>query len=288
MELWNNNDEFRKEYVRCNTRSTLRRLRTLDGRSLGPDEEPPVIPNSLNERIGRSLFAPTKDSSVLIVSTVEQEKQMVPAAAETADDKSVVNVTNQKNRTAKNKNPTKSATGAVSATISGRDEIEETKEEHKQTKEEEELARKAEELRKEEEAAKLKEQRRLEEKAKAKEALERKKRNAEKAQARAELRAQKEAEQKQRVISANFSNFMNTFKAITRWPVSRCPLVTQPYSTNIIILCRKGRRRPGKKKEGNHPLQRVLRVAMKQNLRQAQKPHLKLPWILKSLRSLGQ
>ncbi|RVW51205.1 Proton pump-interactor 1 [Vitis vinifera] len=175
MELWNNNDEFRKEYVRCNTRSTLRRLRTLDGRSLGPDEEPPVIPNFLNERIGRSLFAPTKDSSVLIVSTVEQEKQMVPATAESADDKSVVNVTNQKNRTAKNKNPTKSATGAVSATISGRDEIEETKEEHKQTKEEEELARKAEELRKEEEAAKLKEQRRLEEKAKAKEALERKK-----------------------------------------------------------------------------------------------------------------
>ncbi|XP_034675680.1 microtubule-associated protein futsch isoform X2 [Vitis riparia] len=198
MELWNNNDEFRKEYIRCNTRSTLRRLRTLDGRSLGPDEEPPVIPNFLNERIGRPLFAPTKDSSVLIVSTVEQEKQMVPAAAESADDKSVVNVTNQKNRTAKNKNPTKSATGAVSATISGRDEIEETKEEHKQTKEEEELARKAEELRKEEEAAKLKEQRRLEEKAKAKEALERKKRNAEKAQARAELRAQKEAEQKQR------------------------------------------------------------------------------------------
>ncbi|KAJ9673205.1 hypothetical protein PVL29_023047 [Vitis rotundifolia] len=199
MELWNNNDEFRKEYIRCNTRSTLRRLRTLDGRSLGPDEEPPVLPNSFNERIGRSLFAPTKDSSVLIVSTVEQEKQMVTAEAESADDKSVVKMTNQKNRTAKNKNPAKPATGAVSATISGRDEIEETKEEeHKQTKEEEELARKAEELRKEEEAAKLKEQLRLEEKAKAKEALERKKRNAEKAQARAELRAQKEAEQKQR------------------------------------------------------------------------------------------
>ncbi|KAF2310817.1 hypothetical protein GH714_017443 [Hevea brasiliensis] len=28
MDLWNNNDEFRKEYTRCNMRSTVRRLRT--------------------------------------------------------------------------------------------------------------------------------------------------------------------------------------------------------------------------------------------------------------------
>ena len=200
MELWNNNDEFRKEYIRCNTRSTLRRLKTLDGRSLGPDEEPPVLPNSLHD-FGRSIYAPTKDSSVPTVSTVEQEKQMVPAEAErAADDISRMKVAIQKNQTGKKKNHTKPATGAVSATISGSELIEETKEEeHKQTKEEEELARRAEELRKEEEAAKLKEQRRLEEIAKAKEALERKKRNAEKAQARAELRAQKEAEQKERV-----------------------------------------------------------------------------------------
>lgn len=216
MELWNNNDEFRKEYIRCNTRSTLRRLRTLDGRSLGPDEEPPVLPNSLND-VGRSFYVPAKDSSAPIVSTVEQIKQMIPAEAEKTDDKSMVRVSNRKNQTGKNKDHMKLATGAVSATISGRDEIEETKEEeHKQTKEEEELTRRAEELRKKEEAAKLKEQRRLEEKAKAKEALERKKRNAEKAQVRAELRAQKEAEQKQRVNSANFSNSMNSFKAVTR------------------------------------------------------------------------
>ncbi|PPD71730.1 hypothetical protein GOBAR_DD31377 [Gossypium barbadense] len=50
MDLWNNNDEFRKEYVRYNERSTLWRLRTLDGRALGPGEVPPVIPRALNGR----------------------------------------------------------------------------------------------------------------------------------------------------------------------------------------------------------------------------------------------
>ncbi|GLT61143.1 hypothetical protein SLA2020_338680 [Shorea laevis] len=54
MELWNKDDEFRKEYIRCNTRSTLRRLRTLDGRSLGPDEEPPLIPYFVNERVAKN------------------------------------------------------------------------------------------------------------------------------------------------------------------------------------------------------------------------------------------
>ncbi|KAK9270106.1 hypothetical protein L1049_025680 [Liquidambar formosana] len=65
MELWNKNDEFRKDYLRCNIRSTLRRLRTLDGRSLGPDEEPPILPKFVNGRvIKKSLYAPSKDNSV--------------------------------------------------------------------------------------------------------------------------------------------------------------------------------------------------------------------------------
>ncbi|XAR64301.1 hypothetical protein NMG60_11024583 [Bertholletia excelsa] len=38
MELWNKNDKFRDEYIRCNTRSTIRRFGTIDGRALGPDE----------------------------------------------------------------------------------------------------------------------------------------------------------------------------------------------------------------------------------------------------------
>ena len=73
-ELWNNNiDEFQKENIWCNTRS---RLRILDGRSLSPGKVLPLLPNSnsLNERTDRSLFAPTKYSSVPTVSNVEQVK----------------------------------------------------------------------------------------------------------------------------------------------------------------------------------------------------------------------
>ncbi|KAA3467471.1 Calcium-dependent protein kinase 2 [Gossypium australe] len=196
MELWNNNDEFRKEYIRCNTRSTLRRLRTLDGRALGPDEEPPVIPaipKVVNERVAKDQ---TVSSSTLEERT--QEKT-APAKAEIAKAKPAAKSMEQKNVTSKSEKPVKSVPPASgSTTASSRDKIEEAEEKPKITKEEEEMARKAEESRKEEEAAKLREQRRLEEIAKAKEALERKRRNAEKAQARAALRAQKEAEQKEK------------------------------------------------------------------------------------------
>ncbi|PIA26283.1 hypothetical protein AQUCO_09500033v1 [Aquilegia coerulea] len=51
IELWNKNDEFRKDYIRCNTLSTLRRLRTLDGRALGPDEEPPLLYHAPEGRV---------------------------------------------------------------------------------------------------------------------------------------------------------------------------------------------------------------------------------------------
>eukprot|EP00252_Welwitschia_mirabilis_P009318 TRINITY_DN2182_c0_g1_i1.p1 TRINITY_DN2182_c0_g1~~TRINITY_DN2182_c0_g1_i1.p1 ORF type:complete len:1119 (-),score=359.50 TRINITY_DN2182_c0_g1_i1:405-3761(-) len=42
---WNKDTDFRKDYVKDNERSTLKRLGTLDGRSLGPDEEPPLPTN---------------------------------------------------------------------------------------------------------------------------------------------------------------------------------------------------------------------------------------------------
>ncbi|XP_038715228.1 calponin homology domain-containing protein DDB_G0272472-like isoform X2 [Tripterygium wilfordii] len=191
MEQWNYNFEFRKDYTRCNMRSTLWRLRTLDGRSLGPDEDPPVIPNVLNERVA---------SAVPPISTERVEKQVTPVDASKADDKSTTKVADQKNQTAKTKKPTKHAPSVSgSATVARIDEIKDVgEEEQKRTVEEEESARKAVQLRKEEQAAKLKEQRRSEEKIKAAEALERKKRIAEKAQARAALRAQREAEQKEK------------------------------------------------------------------------------------------
>ncbi|GLU00136.1 hypothetical protein SLE2022_175280 [Rubroshorea leprosula] len=194
MDILNKNDEYRKDYFRCNVRSTLRRLKTLDGRSIGPDEEPPVIPHVVNERVA-------KDGTLPISSPEgETREQVEPAEAEKVKGKPVMKTAPEKNPAAKPKKSSKSGSPANSMeTASVRDEIQEpTEEEQKKTKEEEELSRKAEELRKKEEEAKLMEQRRLDEKAKAKEALERKKRNAEKAQARAVLRAQKEAELKEK------------------------------------------------------------------------------------------
>ncbi|KAJ7948875.1 Proton pump-interactor 1 [Quillaja saponaria] len=192
MELWNKNDEFRREYVKNNTRSTLRRLRTLDGRSLSPDEKPPIIRHAVNKRT-------VKCETVSDPSALEKKNEVVSLLADKVERKSVAKVVEQRNQITKSKRPAKSApSGNRLVTVSGWDEIEDVGEEPKRTKEEEELAQKAEELRKEEEAAKLKEQRRLEEIAKAKQALERKKRIAEKAQLRATLRAQKDAEQKEK------------------------------------------------------------------------------------------
>ncbi|RZC67461.1 hypothetical protein C5167_011152 [Papaver somniferum] len=216
MELWNNNADFRKEYMRCNSYSTLRRFKTLDGRSLGPDEEPPVLRTFTDVKPDNTVAAalPLKTGPTLPVTTSLQgsstEKAEVKPVVHLeqrnpkADVKPAV-VSSERNLTAAAKAKSKKVGKPVAAletspvTISDRDKVE--LEENKQREEEEkERARKADELRKEKEAAaaKLKEQRRLEEKAKAKEAEERKKRNAEKAQVKAELRAKKEAELKEK------------------------------------------------------------------------------------------
>ncbi|KAJ8747439.1 hypothetical protein K2173_007537 [Erythroxylum novogranatense] len=92
MELWNKNDEFRKEYVRCNLRSTIRRLQTLDGRSLRPNEEPPVIPNKHTERLSRN---------VTLTSTVQEEKPVQAVEKEETGHKSMTEFRGQKNQTAK-------------------------------------------------------------------------------------------------------------------------------------------------------------------------------------------
>ncbi|PPR98300.1 hypothetical protein GOBAR_AA22366 [Gossypium barbadense] len=167
MDLWNNNYAFRKEYVRCNEGSTLWRLRTLDGRSLGPGEVPPVIPLAVN---GRAVMDHTMSGVTLEGRTQEE------VAVEKAEKVLAAKVVAQK-KFIKSAPPE-----SVSATASNGDKIEEAeKEKLGRTREEEESDRKAEELRKEEEADKIKEQCQLEEIAKAKEALERKRRKAEKA-----------------------------------------------------------------------------------------------------------
>lgn len=193
MQLWNTNDEFRREYVRSNTRSTLRRLRTLDGRSLGPDEEPPVIPSFFNESASKMNSSPAH-------STLEQEDKAASAVVN-SEVKPVSKELVQSSLPPKTKKPAKPPLLEKSSVMVSSHEEEDVKEEPRRMTEEEELIlRRAEEKRKEEEAARLKETRRLEEIAKAQEAMLRKQRNAERAQQRAALRAEKEAEQKQKVI----------------------------------------------------------------------------------------
>ncbi|WOG97681.1 hypothetical protein DCAR_0417022 [Daucus carota subsp. sativus] len=200
MDLWNKNDKFREDYVRCNNRSTLRRLKTLDGRSLGIDEEAPVIPMYVGEKEEMQQSTPLGTTYPSLATNLKQENSMKPVKSEQVDGKARV-VAEPKNKILKDKTSVKpiSGSGSVLNIVSDYLEDVKTKEEVKQQTEEElELARKAEMVREEEIAAKLKEKIRQEERAKAQEALERKKRNAEKAQMRAMLRAQKEAEQKEK------------------------------------------------------------------------------------------
>ncbi|TYI31923.1 hypothetical protein ES332_A04G020800v1 [Gossypium tomentosum] len=96
MDLWNNNDEFRKEYVRCNERSTLWRLSTLDGRALGLGEVPLVIPGAVSGRafVNHTMsgltskdrtqeeVAVAKAEKVLAAKVVEQKKFMQSAPTE--------------------------------------------------------------------------------------------------------------------------------------------------------------------------------------------------------------
>ncbi|KAL8138752.1 hypothetical protein V2J09_004753 [Rumex salicifolius] len=195
MKVWNLDNEFRKDYIRCNLRSTLRRLGTSDGRSLGPDEEAPLL-----------LLAPARR----IISSVKDRKESKTVAsqpepvteARKADTKSANKVVEQKKPDVVSIKPKKSSSSKKeeeeAAQASNTVKIEEEKEDLKAIKEQEESARKTEELRKLEEAVKLKERRRLEEKAKFQEALERKRRKAEKAQAKAELRSKRQAEEKEK------------------------------------------------------------------------------------------
>lgn len=205
MKLWNLDDDFRRDYKRCNLRSTLRRLGTSDGRSLGPDEVSPLLAMPPPRRITASV----RDCKV---SRAPNQSQPEPVAeSRKADTKSANKVVEQKKPpnavTSKPSkvSPAKNEEAEASETV----KTEEDKEDLKARKEEEEMARKAEALRKEKEAVRLKEVRRLEEKAKFQEALERKRKQAEKAQAKAELKARKEAEEKEKVCYQLLTLFIN-------------------------------------------------------------------------------
>ncbi|WOL12376.1 leucine-rich repeat-containing protein [Canna indica] len=209
MAMWNNDEEFRMQYVKSNMNSTLKRLRTADGRSLGPDEEPPVLPTN-QFRVSSTPLQQTKIGEqvphVTLDAKVETPKELdsFPALPATTKKQPV--------KPKKTSKPVSNDTTEIVVTSVSDKEIEnhenlrlQTKEEEELikvaeelAKKEEELAKKEEELRKQKAEVELKEQQRLEQRAKAKEAEERKKKQAEKAQARAEYRAQKEAELKEK------------------------------------------------------------------------------------------
>ncbi|KAG8377186.1 hypothetical protein BUALT_Bualt08G0002000 [Buddleja alternifolia] len=174
MELWNTSDEFRREYVMFNTRSTLGRMGTLDGRSLGPDEEQPILPSYVDVRVNRMVSKLAKVNSTSQIPTLEL-KQETTVEKVTSDDKPMKKVTENNNKKSTIKGPSEPVQGNDLVIVSSTEVGDEVHEEPKKSKEEIELIRKAEERRKEEVEAKLKEQRRLEELAKANEARERKK-----------------------------------------------------------------------------------------------------------------
>ncbi|KAI7740587.1 hypothetical protein M8C21_015303 [Ambrosia artemisiifolia] len=204
MEQWNTNDKFRQEYVSRCIMIASRKQKALDGPPLVRDEVTPVLTTNVNVKADKSpVSVPGDVKHMSVVLPVEQGKDVSSIESKNTDNhdtsKLIEKVSGQKNQELKNKcvaKPTNLGSGDMEKEV-GLVVVPDLAE-NIPTKEEIELVRKAEELKKDEIAAKLKEQRRLEEKSKSVEALERKKRNAEKAQLRAELRARKEAEQKEK------------------------------------------------------------------------------------------
>ena len=130
--LLNKTDEFGKEYVRCSTRTTLRRLRTQDSRSL--------VAQVRSHHLYDGITVLARVNSVLAVSAMERDLHVV---AKNVDANSVNKAVEQKRKTVSAKKMAGAALKKSSADASGRIEIEEKKEECKPTKKEEESARTA-------------------------------------------------------------------------------------------------------------------------------------------------
>ena len=213
MDMWNKDDDFRRMYVEANKISTLKRLGTHDGRSLGVDEEPPVIPrNNFNRRPNNPSHLTASSPNVPITTSEAAPEKSAAVVVPVEEDSFPVLPATQIHKQVKAKkagnSSQKETPTAPASEVEDIKQIE--KENARRLAEELELAKKAEELaRKEEEvreqrAAAERERLVLEQKAKAKQAEERKKRQAQKAQERAELKARKELEMKEKVCFHNF------------------------------------------------------------------------------------
>ncbi|EPS65840.1 hypothetical protein M569_08938, partial [Genlisea aurea] len=184
MEIWNTNEEFRREYVRLNSRSTVRRFGNLDSRSLGPDEKPVVFPSF--SAAPKPVISSDQGPLNSTPSSSSHQEAARAATAESTKMESAGEISRPRPPPPVRGNTTE-ATATITCIIN---EV--------VLHEEVEAQRKAEETRKEEAEGKLKEQKRSEELEKAKEARERKKKQLEKLQIREKLKTQKEAEHKEK------------------------------------------------------------------------------------------
>ncbi|KAH8931895.1 hypothetical protein BDL97_19G044600 [Sphagnum fallax] len=185
LSLWNGDKEFRENYVKSNERSTLKRLGTLDGRSLGPDEEPPLL-SSYTDRIPNSV--PQSNAKVqTAVSGFE--------AASSGDNGTAANGAEVKEAVGKKSKPTGTEISEPEKSV--KRDVEDVHVEPTATvKEVSNTAVEVDPVASEE--AEFKHKQRASEMAKAKEAEERKRRMAERSQSKALAWAQKEAERKER------------------------------------------------------------------------------------------
>ncbi|KAJ7564705.1 hypothetical protein O6H91_02G029200 [Diphasiastrum complanatum] len=191
LSLWIGNADFRAEYVKNNERSTLKRLETLDGRALGPDEEPPLL-ISMNESVAampdNRVGSVPSEKAQLANTDIPNEKVRVQQVTNELKAPPLVKLANGKlpRQKAAEPEPTPvvSAVDANDIPALPASKSESISEDDK--------------VKEELEAAQLKERRRQQEMAKAKEAEERKRRQAERTRAKALARAEKEAERKEK------------------------------------------------------------------------------------------
>ncbi|CAA6661626.1 unnamed protein product [Spirodela intermedia] len=226
MDMWNNDDEFRRQYVEANTLSTVRRFRTFDGRSLGFDEEPAAFPTAATVQAEEVSTADVQPPA-----KTDGDVPPAPAGGGGGGERAQKGGSSgEPALTRESKAPKPAAKEVVRGGDGGEEAAETERKKKKKTAEEEELARKAEELarreeelRKEKLAAELRERHRLEQIAKAKDAEERKRRQAEKAQARAEMRAQKEAELREKKKAKKEKKKMKKKKQSKAAPQTKSP-----------------------------------------------------------------
>ncbi|MCO5590992.1 hypothetical protein L7F22_044968 [Adiantum nelumboides] len=177
MIMWNKDSKFRADYVKSNERSTARRLETLDGRSLGPNEKPPVLSDDVSSLKPRDAKSPA-DTPAPGPSKVT--KSFSPAA-ELSNGVLVKDSKQEKLPSVHSRDDEAGDAGIRDTHIKSR-QIDATRD--------------VADL--EAQAAEQKERLRQEQIAKAKEAEERKRKRSDKLESRALARAKKDAERKEK------------------------------------------------------------------------------------------